>query len=202
MFIDGEDDYNFDSLHNTEFNLNNTTELYTTNQQIHTTTTRPNHIPSYSVQPLPIIQQDEETPPCFLQSGCPLVDMEDLFSFGYALNSTTVGDLFSPPPQDTVNLLSLNTSMTSDLESSCGPAWYDVASFFNTCSKIPKRKKTNKACLSCRKSHLSCEETRPCKRCIKKGIDCVEQPVQPKCTSCPVQINPLTTNHGMALINI
>jgi hypothetical protein len=51
--------------------------------------------------------------------------------------------------------------------------------------------------LSCRKSHLSCEELRPCKRCLKKGIDCVEQPIQPKCTSCPVRVNPLTTNLGM-----
>jgi len=33
-----------------------------------------------------------------------------------------------------------------------------------------KRKRVSKACIHCRKSHLSCDEGRPCQRCIKKGL--------------------------------
>ncbi|GMK57851.1 hypothetical protein CspeluHIS016_0406850 [Cutaneotrichosporon spelunceum] len=38
------------------------------------------------------------------------------------------------------------------------------------------RKKVAKACLACQKSHLTCDESRPCNRCTKKGIgdQCVE----------------------------
>ncbi|KAK1921510.1 hypothetical protein DB88DRAFT_442679 [Papiliotrema laurentii] len=38
------------------------------------------------------------------------------------------------------------------------------------------RKKVAKACLTCQKSHLTCDEQRPCTRCMKKGIgdQCVE----------------------------
>ncbi|KAL1406276.1 Transcriptional regulator of nonfermentable carbon utilization [Vanrija albida] len=38
------------------------------------------------------------------------------------------------------------------------------------------RKKVAKACLACQKSHLTCDECRPCTRCTKKGIgdQCVE----------------------------
>ncbi|KAL1918514.1 uncharacterized protein VTP21DRAFT_3174 [Calcarisporiella thermophila] len=36
----------------------------------------------------------------------------------------------------------------------------------------------NSACMSCRQAHLACDGTRPCKRCIIRGEDCVE--VEPK----------------------
>ncbi|KAK8847352.1 hypothetical protein IAR55_005209 [Kwoniella newhampshirensis] len=38
------------------------------------------------------------------------------------------------------------------------------------------RKKVAKACLACQKSHLTCDEQRPCTRCVKKGLadQCVE----------------------------
>ncbi|ORY31039.1 hypothetical protein BCR39DRAFT_564755 [Naematelia encephala] len=38
------------------------------------------------------------------------------------------------------------------------------------------RRKVAKACLACQKSHLTCDEKRPCTRCAKKGIgdQCVE----------------------------
>ncbi|EIW71326.1 hypothetical protein TREMEDRAFT_71132 [Tremella mesenterica DSM 1558] len=38
------------------------------------------------------------------------------------------------------------------------------------------RKKVAKACLACQRSHLTCDEQRPCTRCVKKGIgnECVE----------------------------
>ncbi|KAL7419012.1 Transcriptional regulator of nonfermentable carbon utilization [Cryptotrichosporon argae] len=39
-----------------------------------------------------------------------------------------------------------------------------------------RRKKVAKACLACQKSHLTCDEQRPCTRCVKKGMgdQCVE----------------------------
>ncbi|ORX38878.1 hypothetical protein BD324DRAFT_295567 [Kockovaella imperatae] len=42
--------------------------------------------------------------------------------------------------------------------------------------KARSRKKVAKACLTCQKSHLTCDEKRPCTRCVKKGIgdQCVE----------------------------
>lgn len=39
----------------------------------------------------------------------------------------------------------------------------------------PKKKKASRACLNCQKAHLTCNDTRPCQRCVKKGIpNCVE----------------------------
>ncbi|EJD41554.1 hypothetical protein AURDEDRAFT_138619 [Auricularia subglabra TFB-10046 SS5] len=39
-----------------------------------------------------------------------------------------------------------------------------------TTSTTPKRKKVNHACLYCRRSHMTCDEGRPCQRCIKREI--------------------------------
>ncbi|KAK4685002.1 hypothetical protein P7C73_g5151, partial [Tremellales sp. Uapishka_1] len=36
--------------------------------------------------------------------------------------------------------------------------------------KTKSRKKVAKACLTCQKSHLTCDDVRPCTRCIKKGV--------------------------------
>ncbi|KAI0305298.1 hypothetical protein B0F90DRAFT_1703288 [Multifurca ochricompacta] len=36
--------------------------------------------------------------------------------------------------------------------------------------KIAKRRKVNHACLYCRRSHMTCDEGRPCQRCIKREI--------------------------------
>ncbi|KAH7929833.1 hypothetical protein BV22DRAFT_1029012 [Leucogyrophana mollusca] len=34
----------------------------------------------------------------------------------------------------------------------------------------PKKKKANRACAHCQKAHLTCDDSRPCQRCIKRGI--------------------------------
>ncbi|CEP64801.1 Ert1p LALA0_S13e03312g [Lachancea lanzarotensis] len=41
-----------------------------------------------------------------------------------------------------------------------------------------RRTKTSVACINCSKSHVICEERRPCTRCIKKGLEksCVDTP--------------------------
>ncbi|KAF5358803.1 hypothetical protein D9758_008588 [Tetrapyrgos nigripes] len=36
--------------------------------------------------------------------------------------------------------------------------------------KAPKRRKVNHACLYCRRSHMTCDEGRPCQRCVKREI--------------------------------
>ncbi|PCH36824.1 hypothetical protein WOLCODRAFT_127686 [Wolfiporia cocos MD-104 SS10] len=36
--------------------------------------------------------------------------------------------------------------------------------------KGPKRRKVNHACLYCRRSHMTCDDGRPCQRCIKREI--------------------------------
>lgn len=34
----------------------------------------------------------------------------------------------------------------------------------------PKKKKANRACAHCQKAHLTCDDSRPCQRCVKRGI--------------------------------
>ncbi|TFK54154.1 hypothetical protein OE88DRAFT_1654670 [Heliocybe sulcata] len=34
----------------------------------------------------------------------------------------------------------------------------------------PKKKKANRACLLCQKAHLTCDDSRPCQRCVKRGL--------------------------------
>lgn len=40
----------------------------------------------------------------------------------------------------------------------------------NETSKSKKRRKIFSACVYCRRSHMNCDESRPCKRCIKRNI--------------------------------
>ncbi|KDQ09218.1 hypothetical protein BOTBODRAFT_69322 [Botryobasidium botryosum FD-172 SS1] len=44
--------------------------------------------------------------------------------------------------------------------------------------KLTKRRKVNHACLYCRRSHMTCDEGRPCQRCIKREIGhlCHDEP--------------------------
>ncbi|GAA6004361.1 uncharacterized protein JCM10292_001444 [Rhodotorula paludigena] len=41
---------------------------------------------------------------------------------------------------------------------------------------VPKKKKAGRACAACQKAHLTCDDSRPCARCIKKGCpdECVD----------------------------
>ncbi|KDQ57828.1 hypothetical protein JAAARDRAFT_35522 [Jaapia argillacea MUCL 33604] len=34
----------------------------------------------------------------------------------------------------------------------------------------PKKKKANRACLHCQKAHLTCDDSRPCQRCVRRGM--------------------------------
>ncbi|CDS04158.1 hypothetical protein LRAMOSA07113 [Lichtheimia ramosa] len=35
----------------------------------------------------------------------------------------------------------------------------------------PRRKKATRACSHCQKAHLTCDDSRPCQRCIKRGLE-------------------------------
>jgi Fungal Zn(2)-Cys(6) binuclear cluster domain len=39
-----------------------------------------------------------------------------------------------------------------------------------------KRKKVSRACINCRKAHVSCDDERPCKRCHKRSLCCEDAP--------------------------
>jgi hypothetical protein len=39
-----------------------------------------------------------------------------------------------------------------------------------------KRHQVSKACQHCAASHLSCNDHRPCERCVKRGLNCEERP--------------------------
>ncbi|GAA5851661.1 hypothetical protein JCM8547_001165 [Rhodosporidiobolus lusitaniae] len=41
---------------------------------------------------------------------------------------------------------------------------------------LPKKKKAGRACAACQKAHLTCDDSRPCARCVKKGCadECVD----------------------------
>ncbi|GAA5839155.1 hypothetical protein JCM11251_003691 [Rhodosporidiobolus azoricus] len=41
---------------------------------------------------------------------------------------------------------------------------------------LPKKKKAGRACAACQKAHLTCDDSRPCARCVKKGCpdECID----------------------------
>ncbi|TIA90745.1 hypothetical protein E3P81_03249 [Wallemia ichthyophaga] len=84
-------------------------------------------------------------------------------------------------------------------------------------SKKPRRKNVSSACLYCRRSHMTCDQGRPCQRCIKRNIphlchdppskkddndldsfDAHTQPIQPT-QSTLVQPPPTNTSLGFDL---
>eukprot|EP01126_Amoeba_proteus_P048991 TRINITY_DN5698_c0_g1_i17.p1 TRINITY_DN5698_c0_g1~~TRINITY_DN5698_c0_g1_i17.p1 ORF type:complete len:107 (-),score=4.28 TRINITY_DN5698_c0_g1_i17:71-391(-) len=44
-----------------------------------------------------------------------------------------------------------------------------------TVKRGSKRKQVRKACAACAAAHVACSETRPCYRCVKRGIQCVDR---------------------------
>ncbi|XDT05853.1 Zn(2)-C6 fungal-type DNA-binding domain signature [Nakaseomyces glabratus] len=69
-----------------------------------------------------------------------------------------------------------------------------------------KRKNTNVACVNCSRNHSSCEQKRPCSRCIKKGIanTCVDAPRKKKkylegIDTLPIRVGSNTPHYGTPL---
>ena len=48
------------------------------------------------------------------------------------------------------------------------------------------RKKVKKACIFCKRSHMPCEEARPCKRCVKRGISHLCRDAEPVGSTGPM----------------
>ncbi|KAI6019142.1 hypothetical protein EDC04DRAFT_2881276 [Pisolithus marmoratus] len=67
--------------------------------------------------------------------------------------------------------------------------------------KKSKRRKVNHACLYCRRSHMTCDEGRPCQRCIKREIGhlCHDEQRPPKPTVKPEAATPTSTESSQPL---
>ena len=65
----------------------------------------------------------------------------------------------------------------------------------------PKRRLAD-ACLGCHRSHVKCEEQRPCKRCIRRGIQCEARNVQsPSASRSPSADRGYPVNANVVLPN-
>ncbi|KAG8865042.1 Transcriptional regulator of nonfermentable carbon utilization [Serendipita sp. 405] len=73
----------------------------------------------------------------------------------------------SPPTTPVSNSLSkVPKSLKRKRPSFSGPA----SSAPVPATDAPKKKKATRACLNCQRAHLTCNDARPCQRCVKKGI--------------------------------
>ncbi|KAG0152503.1 hypothetical protein CROQUDRAFT_70717 [Cronartium quercuum f. sp. fusiforme G11] len=57
--------------------------------------------------------------------------------------------------------------------------------------KTVKRRKVAKACLFCKRSHMTCDDSRPCQRCIKREIShlCCDEPPSSNGSAPPQQLS-------------
>ncbi|KAI9495247.1 hypothetical protein BDB00DRAFT_760486 [Zychaea mexicana] len=93
-----------------------------------------------------------------------------------------------PQGSNTSNTPTNNTNSKNQGSSTPSAATMDSASESNTSTPQqqdtkkkrtgPKRRKVTHACVYCRRSHMTCDEGRPCQRCIKRSIGhlCHDEP--------------------------
>lgn len=68
--------------------------------------------------------------------------------------------------------------------------------------KLPKkRKKVSMACIYCRRSHMNCDESRPCKRCIKRNIGHLCHDTTKQKPSSPLADTPINSNTSTSVLN-
>ena len=68
--------------------------------------------------------------------------------------------------------------------------------------KLPKkRKKVSMACIYCRRSHMNCDESRPCKRCIKRNIGHLCHDTTKQKPSSPLADAPINSNTSRSVLN-
>ncbi|KAI0265273.1 hypothetical protein BC834DRAFT_825150 [Gloeopeniophorella convolvens] len=83
-------------------------------------------------------------------------------------NPTATSDVPPAPPAASTSAAAHDTMLDHDRDSDDdGPG---SAGGKKRGSKGAKRRKVNHACLYCRRSHMTCDEGRPCQRCIKREI--------------------------------
>lgn len=64
-------------------------------------------------------------------------------------------------------------------------------------SKKESRKKVKKACLFCKRSHMPCEEARPCQRCIKRNIAHLCRDAEPASAVSSIDDNSATSETSL-----
>ncbi|KAJ7292690.1 hypothetical protein C8J57DRAFT_1160964 [Mycena rebaudengoi] len=91
---------------------------------------------------------------------------------------------------------SANGSSSSNIQNASAQQTRSAAQDAEETRKAAKRRKVNHACLYCRRSHMTCDEGRPCQRCIKREIGHLchderrsktgdKQPTTPSASSSP-----------------
>lgn len=82
----------------------------------------------------------------------------------------------SSPTRSPTSLRGGDDSQPSDRKHS--PTSPTSSSGHHPPSKKPRRKKVDHACVYCRRSHMTCDENRPCTRCIRRNIGhlCHDEP--------------------------
>ena len=99
------------------------------------------------------------TPPA---AGTPF-DPRSLYSSNAAKPAATASS--SPSAASNGSTAKRETSATGDDDNSPGATGGAAGK-----KKPSKRRKVNLACIYCRRSHMTCDEGRPCQRCIKRDI--------------------------------
>lgn len=68
----------------------------------------------------------------------------------------------------------------------------------------PKRRKVTHACVYCRRSHMTCDDGRPCQRCIKRSIGhlCHDEPKAAPHSNSHSNINPTNAANFLALSSL
>ncbi|KAI8879069.1 hypothetical protein K501DRAFT_336329 [Backusella circina FSU 941] len=48
--------------------------------------------------------------------------------------------------------------------------YFNDNNYYTEDTQIPQKKKASRACLHCQKAHLTCDDARPCQRCVKRNL--------------------------------
>jgi len=80
-------------------------------------------------------------------------------------------------PKNGVSASSSNVSYSKSAADS-SDSDYDESSKPVKAVKLNRRAYVKRACQHCRKLHLSCDTSRPCRRCAKAGIECIDEPTE------------------------
>ncbi|CAO1613009.1 unnamed protein product [Parajaminaea phylloscopi] len=76
-----------------------------------------------------------------------------------------------PPPLKRASTDGTRASEADDTADEGGDTSRDGNGTPNQAKKAAaKKKKANRACAACQRAHLTCDDARPCSRCVKKGI--------------------------------
>ncbi|KAI8800241.1 hypothetical protein BJ742DRAFT_88611 [Cladochytrium replicatum] len=126
--------------------------------------------------------QHSHSKECATSDSCPLTPIEDLSTlFPFNLYNNTPSPIPLTPTQDAEPLC--DSGLTQ---------------------KECKRRKVCQACIPCRKAHMSCDDVRPCARCVKRkqAYLCTDAPKKSdltsiaaasavsRCVTCPMSIRP------------